>query len=441
MLVAALLLAGSAAASGIAPPDATVIRSPTARSLTAAQMFALADRANSRGNAEMAAAIYRAMVSDPTADVRAEARFRLAMLEAKRGRLREAAVLFRRVIDQRPDAQRARLELAGTLARMGDEQAALRELRALRSAHLPPNVARFVDQLSASLQARKPFGIHLEMAIAPDSNINHATHSDTLGTIFGDFTIDDESRAKSGIGAAVRGFAHGRLDIADGLALSGRVNADANLYRRKDFDDIALDVAAGPEWRLGRTRLNLEGGAGQHWYGLKLYDRSFRIAAAAVTPLGAVSQLRIDAAAREVDNRLNRLQDGRGMTGQVRLERTLSPRLLVSGSIALDRFKAREPAYSTRSWQAGISAYRDIGTATLSAGVEVGRLKADDRLQLLPEARSDRMLRLSLGTVFRRLSFAGFAPMSRLVFERNKSSVEFYDYKRFRTEVGIARAF
>ena len=34
--------------------------------------------------------------------------------------------------------------------------AALRELRALRTTDLPPNVARFVDRLSASLQAGKP---------------------------------------------------------------------------------------------------------------------------------------------------------------------------------------------------------------------------------------------------------------------------------------------
>jgi hypothetical protein len=31
--------------------------------------------------------------------------------------------------------------------------------------------------------------------------------------------------------------------------------------------------------------------------------------------------------------------------------------------------------------------------------------------------------------------------MTRLVVERNRSTVEFYDYKRICTEFGIARAF
>ena len=78
---------------------------------------------------------------------------------------------------------------------------------------------------------------------------------------------------------------------------------------------------------------------------------------------------------------------------------------------------------------------------TLSASVDVGGLKADERLALLPEAREDKLLRLSLGSVFRQFTFAGFAPVTRLVFEHNKSNVQFYDYKRTRTELGVSRAF
>jgi hypothetical protein len=87
------------------------------------------------------------------------------------------------------------------------------------------------------------------------------------------------------------------------------------------------------------------------------------------------------------------------------------------------------------------TADRDLGRTTLSAGVEFGRLKADERLLLLPKAREDRLTRFQFGAVYRHLTVAGFAPMTRLVIERNKSSVEFYDYKRVRTEFAISRAF
>ena len=62
-------------------------------------------------------------------------------------------------------------------------------------------------------------------------------------------------------------------------------------------------------------------------------------------------------------------------------------------------------------------------------------------LLLFPHKRGDRYSRFSFGASFRQLQFHGFAPVMRLSIERNRSSVEFYDYRRTRTEVGIARAF
>jgi hypothetical protein len=35
----------------------------------------------------------------------------------------------------------------------------------------------------------------------------------------------------------------------------------------------------------------------------------------------------------------------------------------------------------------------------------------------------------------------GFSPLVRFTMERNKSSIELYDYTRRRVEVGVTRAF
>ena len=174
---------------------------------------------------------------------------------------------------------------------------------------------------------------------------------------------------------------------------------------------------------------------------MKPFQRNLRLSASAARPIDSVSQVRLDGSARWADNRFNDLQDGRGLSLRARYERALSPTLLVAGSAGIDRFKARDDAYSTRGWSAGLAAYKEMGRMTLSAGVDIGGLKADEALSLLPEAREDRLLRLSLGSVFRQFTFAGFAPVSRVIFERNRSNVEFYDYKRIRTEFGISRAF
>jgi outer membrane protein len=438
----ATIVAGLHTLTCSAEADA-MLRSPQPRSIkaNAEQMLILAEQMIQDGRAAQAESILQLLARDPKPDVRNEARYRQAMLLEARGENRGAAVLLRRILDDRPGAAPVRLKLATMLHKMGDESSALRELRALRTSELPPNVARFVDRMSASLQATKPLGFQVEIALAPDTNVNRATRSDTLGTVLGDFTLDEGSRARSGVGAAVRGFASARHGLSDDLRLVARASGEANLYRHKRFNDIALELAAGPEWRLGGTRFSAEAAIGQHWYGMKVHQRNLRIAASVTQPIDSVSQLRVDAGSRWSNNRVNDLQDGRGLSLKARYERALSPALLVAASLGADRFKARDDAYSTRSWNAGLAAYQEFGRMTLSASIEIGGLKADERLSLLPKAREDELLRVSVGSVFRQFTVAGFAPVTRLVFERNKSTVEFYDYKRTRTEFGISRAF
>ena len=436
---AILLLPPASVAAASAPGLALV---PTESvSVSAGQMLGIADQLARSGQGDRAEHILDLLSNDPNPDVRSEARFRKAVLLEARGEGRAAAVLLRRVLDDRPNAAPVRLKLAATLQKMGDESAALRELRALRTSDLPLNVARFVDRLSASLQASKPLGFQLEVALAPDSNINRATRSDTLGTVLGEFTLDEGSQARSGVGAALRGFGQARHMLSDDLRLVARASGEANLYRDKDFNDITLDFAAGPEFRIGGARLGAEAGLTHQWYGMEPYQRSLRLAGNVIQRVDSVSQLRLDAGARWANNRFNDLQDGRGLSLRARYERALSPTLLVAGSVGIDRFKARDDAYSTRSWSAGLAAYKEMGRMTLSASLDVGRLKADEALSLFPEAREDNWARLSVGSVFRQFTVAGFAPVTRVVFERNQSNVAFYDYKRTRTEFGISRAF
>ena len=169
--------------------------------------------------------------------------------------------------------------------------------------------------------------------------------------------------------------------------------------------------------------------------------RSARINAILRRPLDGRTQLRLVGSASLIDNRRNALQDGKSLAVQVGVERALSATTGLALNLSLDRFSARDPGYSTTGWRGGLLAWRDVGRATLTAGVEIGRLRADERLLLFPDKRSDKYGRLSFGATFRQLSFGGFAPVTRLVIERNSSTVEFYDYSRTRTEIGLVRAF
>jgi hypothetical protein len=202
-----------------------------------------------------------------------------------------------------------------------------------------------------------------------------------------------------------------------------------------------VDLAARAELRHGRKQLNLEIGATERWCGQKPYLRSARFGATWIRPVGTRTQLRLSGSAALVDNRFNDLEDGKTYSGRIAVEHALSATTGLGINASVGREAFADPGYSTRSWRAGVLGWHDIGRATVTAEAEIGRLSADERLALFPDKRADRYSRLSLGVTLRQLQFQGFAPVARFTIERNRSTIEFYDWRRRRTEFGVVRAF
>ena len=431
----AFLFLAATSSSALIPPSQTIQLRPE-------QLLAIAESAQSRGDVQTAAAAYEALSHDRDADIRNEARFRRAKLLMVQGKMTEAALLLRQILDEKPAAAPVRLELAGVLDKLGDKEGAWRQIRAVQAGGLPPAVRRLVDRYSEALRAQRPFGASFEIAIAPDSNINHATSRDELGTVLGDFQIADDSKAKSGTGLALSGQAYRRFGLSgDGRQLLLRFGGVGNLYKKSRFDDFTADLGIGPELDLGSSRLNLEAGITQRWYGQKPYMRSARLGFSAQRQIGRTTQLRLVGTAALVDNRINSLEDGKDYSGELSVEHALSPTTGVSITTSALRESLDDPAYSTTSWRFGLLGWRDIGRITITATGQMGRLRADERLSLFPDKRSDRYLRLDLGATFRQIQWHSFAPVFRFSFERNRSTIAFYDYRRTRTEIGIVHAF
>ena len=300
----AFMVVGPAAVA--APESQQIQASP-------AQLMDLADRLVRSNQSAGAKAIFAVLGRNPNADIRNEARFREAKLLVTEGQTSQAAILLRQILDNRPNATLVRLELAQILDKMGDKEGAWRQVRAIHASGLPTAVARLVDRYSEALRAQRAFGASFEITVAPDSNINRATRSDTLGTIIGDFEISDDGKAKSGTGMSLHGQTYRRWSLSDRANLLVRLSGFADLYKQKEFNDVAADVAVGPELSVGQNRIQLELGATQRWYGQHPFMRTARIAATASRPLGRRALLRLSGSAALIDNQLNDLQDGKNL--------------------------------------------------------------------------------------------------------------------------------
>lgn len=409
--------------------------------MTPAQLFAFADNARDRGDYATAETAYRALTRHPDIELRTEARFRLALMLDGQGQQREAAVLLRRILDEKPDAARVRVELARIQARLGNVRAAERELRAAQAAGLPPEVERLVEFYASALNSSRLYGASVELALAPDSNINRATRSDTLGTIIGDFDLDEDARATSGLGLASRAQLWGRLPLSSGIVLRGEANANGSFYRENQFDDYALGLELGPELQSGADRFSLTGVVQWRWFGRQPYAASWGAQGNWRHPLDRRTQLRLDASVLRTEDRLNDLRDATRYSLEAGVNHAFTQEMGGGLRLTGSRNEARDPGYSTARGGASAYLYRDLGRTTMVGSIGYSHLEADERLFLYPERRRDDRFDASISATFRALRVGTFAPILRLRYERNWSTVEIYDYDRVAAELGITAAF
>ena len=411
--------------------------------MSAAQLFAYADAARDRGDYATAETAYQALFQDPDLELRTEARFRLAeMYTNKLGKHREAAVLLRRILDDRPDAASVRLELARVDALIDNFLDARRELRAAEATgQLPPEVRQQVRFFSNALTALKRVGGGLEVSLAPSTNINRATSSDTLGTVIGDFTLSDDARAQSGVGLSVQGQSYARLPLGKKTDLLLSASGSADLYRQSEFDDLIAAFQAGPQWLSGKDRMSLSAATSWRWYGLDPYTFDYGLTGDWQHPIGGRTQLKLDASAFREDNRRDDLEDGERYWLAAEVDHAFSARF--GGGLQLNgtRQVANDPGYSTVSGGTSVYLYRELGRTTAVLNLSYRHLEADARLFLYPERRKDNDVNVQLSGTFRALTVGTFAPIVRAGYERNWSTVGIYDFHRISAEVGITAAF
>lgn len=439
-LVGMLVLAWSVQASAqthVAEPQ-----SQQSMELSAAQLFDFAKQAQAADDVEAARTAYLALAENPDIEIRTEARFRLAMMLAEKGKnYREAAVLLREILDEKPNAARVRVELARIQALMGNLGAAERELRAAQAAGLPPEIEPLVRFYAQALGARKPFGGSLEVTFAPDSNVNRATRSETLGTVIGNFDLSRDARETSGLGLSLRGQAYVRAAVDPHVDILLRASGAARLYRDGEFDDYATSFQAGPQFLSGTDRISLAGLVGWRWYGREPYEFSYGLTGNLQHPLGKRAQMRVDGAVTRSEDRRSSLRDADRYSLSVGIDRAFTSSFGGGVHASGLRQAARDPGYSTVGGGIGGYLFVEMGKVTSVLSIKYDYLEADKRLFLYPKRRVDNRYEVGVSATLRKFRVGSFAPILKLSFERNTSTIELYDYKRIAGEVGITAAF
>jgi hypothetical protein len=386
-----------------------------------------------------------------TPQYKMERQFLLGYVAVETGDLDAAARAFRAVLSDHPEQTRVRLELARVLMAQGKDAAADHHFRlAAQRADLPPEIERTIRASRAIIRSRRNWYFNVDFGLAPDTNINSATNSETQATTFEadgrpvELVLDKDARRRSGVGQTLGLQAGARLSLAPRLALA--IDASGNIVNQRGTraDDIATEVALGPEISFAAgTRLSLQGVGAARWYGGKAIQKGGGARLTAQKDLSAGQRLTGRFELRRYDSDYGPDYAGWSFAGSAGYERVVKQVMIASVTGFARREALSAPAYS--SVELGVNA--GIG-GELSHGVNAGLSASLSRAWydapitwLSPDTRKDWRLFARANVGLRSIRVLGFSPSITYTFSRNASGLALYDTTRHRLQFALARYF
>jgi outer membrane protein len=440
------------ALAAILPPTAKVgdtrcVEGKCSIRMTASQLLSKAEQLVSEHRFEEAAPLLAALENAP--QLAMERDFLIGYSQIEKGQHQSAIKTFRRILADHPEQTRVRMELGRALMMSGKSLSAEHHFRlAAQDKSLPEDVARTVRATRNVLRQADHDSYSLDVGIAPDSNITNGTNADTvdisLGPIQVPLTLDEGARKKSGTGHFVSFAGSKRIGLKGETRLLIDTSSQATNYAGKSFDDIALELAAGPERDIGSdTRLSVQAIGSQRWYGGRSAATAYGVRAGLQTELSDTRRLGVALDARRTQSGFADAYSGWQFGGYASVEQVVSRRFIASATVfgRRDSLKAGSFANTEFGGNLGIGGELPLGlNASLSAGAS--RALYDQPLQFLsPEARQDWRLNARVNLGVRALRVAGFSPSVSYSYSQSLSSLLLYDSKRSRLRFALARYF
>jgi outer membrane protein len=400
----------------------------------------LARQAISNRDYPLARAILDALVGHNPQDV--EVNFLLAELDARQGHLDAAVDRFRKLLSRHPELIRVRLDYALALFGLHQDESAEYNFRLALASDLPDPVRENVMRYLHAIRARRRYEIDATASIAPDTNINAATGQSEI-TLFGlPFTLSEEARKKSGIGAVASVFGEYRFPLTEQL----RLRSNANLWRADypggKFDDMIWRAAVGPQLLLRDWDLSVLGVFTERWYGNDPYD----------TGEGPRVELAYHGLKRwrlEGDVEYLRLNyhTQTFLNGDY-VSANFSPTFYVTSTsylrpiVGIFRQSTADPTFSDVGYRTGFGYHQELPYGiTIEAQPEVFLSYYDAPDALFGTTRRDRTLRFGFSIYRRDWLILGFDPVFSYIRTDNDSNQALFSFHRNQFQVGFTKEF
>ncbi|MCB2077258.1 MAG: DUF560 domain-containing protein [Novosphingobium sp.] len=459
LATAGLLLAGSAQADE-ALPDAPSgkVRPAVARSsdcsggsctyrLTPAQLLSTAEGLVMQKRFDEARPLVAALASAPGMEM--PYAFLEGMIAIESGDPKSATKFFRSILKDHPGQTRVRLELARALMMQGKMASADYHLRlAQNDEDLPDDIARMIGNARSVIRSNRRFRFGFDVGIAPDTNINSATAAETVDINFGGsrlaLELDDNAKAKSGIGITASAYASLRLPATEKMAVVVDSQMAMTNYEGGDLDDYTAQLAAGPELAIGdETSLSVQAVGLYRWYGGEVAARQYGSRVTLQHTLDRDKRIAFQFDGRRTESDLNAGYTGWQLGANATYEQVVAKSAIASASVYARRDIMDFDPYSnnTIGVNAGIGGELPFG---LNAGVSGGASYAKYDSPQLFFSNVDREDWRFQGRAYvglREVRFLGLSPSVEYNYQRVESNYDFYKTDRHRVHFKVARYF
>ncbi|MFC3339229.1 surface lipoprotein assembly modifier [Paracandidimonas soli] len=364
------------------------------------------------------------------------------------GRLAEAIMLYRRLVEQHPDLDYVRLELATMLMEDRQFRQSDAELALLRQRPLESAAQRSIVLYRQALAQQRRWDFRLGAGLAYNNNVNSANRDRIFylplavgeWTFWAPFAKGRDELPKSDWGLKYAGGASVERNIAGHHYYTVSADIDGVAYEtERDYSDRSLTLRGGYKWQNFDTWFAATPQIGQIWMGGGRYSHNRGLSmeygwrpTQAWQLMGSWLWLK-----RKYDDQDYAAYDGHLDIMSLTAVRIFSPSLLAFGSLGLQRESVAASEYSYRfPWlQAGV--VKTFGN-TLGARVSAryGRQSYDAPYALfLNQKRRDRELRIDVSLWAPGFKIAGLEPKLNVSYLKITSNLPIYE--RDRTEVSL----
>lgn len=385
----------------------------------------------------------QALIEALPADQRAasDVMFIEAFIARQRGRPRHAIELYQRLLDRDASLGRVRLELAQTFVEIGDDRAAEQNYRLALTTDLPVEVRVAVNDALTQLERRDRWRFSVNLAVAPDTNVNAATDAEQAQLFGLPFELSDEARRTSGLNVtaaagAERAFAsNGPFSGIVGLSLRGTDNEQAA------FDDAAASGRLGVQYVSMGARSELALIGDRRWFGGDWLSSSAGLEFRQRLSNGrTVHDVSVSASRLDYDESADRDADVYSLDWD--RSRYVSPTFFWRAGAALRLVDAQSDTETFTATRVSAGGYHALPAGFgIWAEAAVERRDFDEAAPLFGVAREDTELSLSLRGIKRDLRVFGYNPYLGALVAQNDSNIELEDYSRTRVEFGLTRTF